>query len=117
MNRAFLVGNLTRDPELRKTQNEVSCCTFTLACNRRPKSNGEREADFINIVTWRGTADNCARYLQKGRRVAVSGTIQTRSYEKDGQKHFITEIVADEVEFLSSKEKEMTEVTDYDFPF
>ena len=104
MNRAFLVGNLTRDPELRKTQNDVSVCTFTIACNRRfTNANGQREADFLNIVVWRGQADNCYRYLKKGRRVAVSGSIQTRSYEgQDGNRRYVTEIVADEVEFLST---------------
>ena len=105
MNRAFLVGNLTRDPELRKTQNDVSVCTFTIACNRRfTNANGQREADFLNIVVWRGQADNCYRYLKKGRRVAVSGSIQTRSYEgQDGNRRYVTEIVADEVEFLSPR--------------
>ena len=118
MNRAFLVGNLTRDPELRKTHGDVSVCTFTIAVNRRPKSNGEREADFLNIVTWRGTADNCYRYLKKGRRVAVTGEIQTRSYEaNDGGKRYVTEIVAQEVEFLSTKEKDMKEVKDKDNPY
>ena len=104
MNRAFLVGNLTRDPELRKTQNDVSVCTFTIACNRRfTNANGQREADFLNIVVWRSQADNCYRYLKKGRRVAVSGSIQTRSYEgQDGNRRYVTEIVADEVEFLST---------------
>lgn len=103
MNRAFLVGNLTRDPELRKTQNDVSVCTFTIACNRRfTNANGQREADFLNIVVWRAQADNCYRYLKKGRRVAVVGSIQTRSYEgQDGNRRYVTEIVADEVEFLS----------------
>ena len=104
MNRAFLVGNLTRDPELRKTQSDVSVCTFTIACNRRfTNANGQREADFLNIVVWRGQADNCYRYLKKGSRVAVSGSIQTRNYEaQDGSKRYVTEIVADEVEFLTS---------------
>ena len=103
MNRAFLVGNLTRDPELRKTQSDVSVCTFTIACNRRfTNANGQREADFIPIVVWRGQADNCYRYLKKGRRVAVSGSIQVRNFDdKDGNRRYVTEVVADEVEFLS----------------
>ena len=86
MNRAFLVGNLTRDPELRKTQNDVSVCTFTIACNRRfSNASGQREADFIPIVVWRAQADNCYRILKKGRRVGVVGTIQTRTYDaQDG---------------------------------
>jgi single-strand DNA-binding protein len=105
------VGNLSRDPELRKTQTDVSVCTFTVACNRRfTNANGEREADFLPVVVWRGQADNCYRYLKKGNRVAVSGTIQTRSYEdKDGNRRYITEIVADEVEFLTAKKGEDSE--------
>jgi single-strand DNA-binding protein len=119
MNRAFLVGNLTKDPEFRKTENDVSVCTFTIACNRRPKPNGEREADFLNIVVWRGQADNCYRYLKKGRRVAVSGSIRTRSYDKNGERRYVTEIEADEVEFLSTKNEreDMTEVQTDDYPF
>ena len=101
MNIAVEIGNLTRDPELRKTQDGKSVCTFTLAVNRRSKKD---EADFLNIVTWNGLADNCHRYLSKGRKVAVAGHIETRSYEKDGRTHYITEIIADEVEFLGGKE-------------
>ena len=106
MNRAFLVGNLTRDPELRKTQNDVSVCTFTIAYNRRfTNASGQREADFIPIVVWRAQADNCYRFLKKGRRVGVVGTIQTRTYDaQDGSKRYVTEVVADEVEFLSPRD-------------
>ncbi len=105
MNKVFLVGNLTRDPELSTTPNGVSVCRFSIAVNRNyTNSNGEREVDFINIITWRGIADNCYKYLNKGNKVAVSGAIQTRSYEdKDGNKKYVTEVVADEVEFLSPK--------------
>lgn len=130
MNRAFLVGNLTRDPELRKTQTDVSVCTFSIACNRRfANANGQREADFLNIVVWRAQADNCYQYLRKGSRVAVAGSIQTRSYEaQDGSRRYVTEIVADEVEFLGNNaahaESEpaadydnMTPVVDDDLPF
>ena len=104
MNRAFIVGNLTRDPELRKTQNDISICNFTVACNRRfTNAQGQREADFLRIVVWRAQADNCYRYLKKGSRVAVIGSIQERSYDaQDGSKRYVTEIVADEVEFLGS---------------
>ena len=104
MNRAILVGNLTRDPELRATNGGVSVCTFTIAINRRfANANGEREADFIPIVVWRAQAENCARYLHKGSKVAVNGTIQTRSYDaQDGSKRYVTEVVADDVEFLTS---------------
>lgn len=106
MNRATLVGNLVRDPELRATASGISVCTFTIAVNRRvsrdAQAQGRQDADFIPIVTWRGLADNCAKYLAKGRKVAVAGSIQTRSYDaQDGTKRYITEIVADDVEFLT----------------
>lgn len=102
MNKVILVGNLTRDPELTQTPNGVSVCKFSIAVNRSfANANGEREADFLNIVTWRGLADNCAKFLTKGRKIAVSGSIQTRSYDdKDGNKRYATDIVADDVEFL-----------------
>ena len=105
MNRAILVGNLTRDPELRATTSGVAVCSFTIAINRRfANQNGEREADFIPIVVWRGQAESCGRYLHKGSKVAVCGTIQTRSYDaQDGGRRYVTEIVADEVEFLNTK--------------
>ena len=103
MNKAFLVGNLTRDPELRQTAGGVSVCTFTVAVNRRfANQQGVREADFIPIVTWRQLADLCGHYLSKGRKVSVVGSIQTRTYDaQDGSKRYATEVVADEVEFLS----------------
>ena len=103
MNKAILIGNLTRDPEVRTTGSGVSVCTFTIAVNRRfANQQGVREADFINIVAWRQTAELCGRYLAKGRKVAVVGSIQTRSYDaQDGSKRYVTEVVADEVEFIS----------------
>ena len=101
MNRATLIGNLTKDPDMRQTQSGVSVCTFTLAVQRRyADQNGEKQTDFFNIVVWRQQAENCARYLQKGSQCAVEGNIQNRTYEKDGEKRYITEIVADRVEFL-----------------
>lgn len=104
MNRAIIVGNLTKAPELRTTQSGVAVCTFTVAVNRRfANQDGEREADFIPVVVWRGTAENCAKHLDKGSKVAVCGALQTRSYEDGaGIKRYITEIVADEVQFLPS---------------
>ena len=104
MNKCILVGNLTRDPELTQTQSGISMCRFSIAVNRTyANANGEREADFINIVTWRGLADNCGKYLSKGRKVAICGQIQTRSYEdKEGNKRYSTEVVADDVEFINS---------------
>lgn len=102
MNRCVLIGRLTRDPELRSSTQGIPVCTFTLAVDRPVRnSDGNRQADFFNIVVWRQQADNCARFLQKGSQCAVNGTIQNRSYEKDGQTRYITEIIADRVEFLS----------------
>ena len=105
MNKVILIGNLARDPELITTNNGVSLCKFSLAVQRNfSASDGEREADFLSIIVWRGQAENCYKYLKKGSKAAVSGSIQTRSYEgTDGTKRYITEIVADNVEFLSSK--------------
>ncbi|HHY82223.1 MAG TPA: single-stranded DNA-binding protein [Clostridiales bacterium] len=102
LNKVILIGRLTRDPDYRSTPSNVSVCTFTLAVDRNfTNQQGEREADFIPIVTWRNLADTCHRYLSKGRLVAVSGRLQTRSYEgNDGQKRYVTEVVADEVRFL-----------------
>jgi len=104
MNKVFLVGNLTRDPETRTLGSGVTMCTFSIAVNRRfANANGTREADFLNIVTWRQLAETCSRYLAKGRKVSVIGSIQTRSYDaQDGSKRHVTEIVADEVEFLTA---------------
>ena len=105
MNKCILVGNLTRDPELSQTSSGISFCRFSIAVNRGyTNANGERETDFINIVTWRGLADNCGKYLTKGSKVGVSGSIQTRNYEdKDGNKRYATEVVADDVEFLTPR--------------
>ncbi len=102
MNKVILIGNLTRTPELRVTSTGVSVCNFTIAVNRRiPNAQGVREADFIPVVAWRQLAELCAKYLDKGRKCAVVGQIQNRSYETaDGQKRYVTEIFADEVEFL-----------------
>lgn len=99
MNQCFIVGRLVRSPENRQTPNGVSVTTFSVAVNRR---FNREQTDYLNIVTWRTLADNCARNLVKGQQVAIRGEIQTRSYDgKDGVKRYITEIVADEVEFLA----------------
>lgn len=104
MNKVVLVGRLTRDPELRYTGNNTPVASFTLAVNRPfTTQSGEREADFINIVVWRKQAENVKNYLTQGSQAAVEGRIQTRSYDgEDGKKRYITEVVADNVEFLSS---------------
>ena len=102
MNKSFLVGNLTRDPEVTTTGTGITVCKFGIAVNRNfVNAAGEREADFFNIVAWRGLGDNCGKYLTKGSKVAISGSIRTRTYEKEGQKHYVTEIEADDVEFLT----------------
>ena len=102
MNKGILVGRLTADPELQTTNSGVDVCRFSLAINRPFKSqDGETQTDFLNIVVWRAAAQNCARFLRKGSQCAVIGTIQTRSYEdNNGVKRYVTEIVADNVEFL-----------------
>ena len=105
MNKVYLIGNLTRDPEMRSTSAGIPVCNFSIAVNRRFKNaqTGQQETDFFNIVAWRQLAELCGRYLAKGRKVAVFGSIQTRSYEaQDGSKRTAFDIVADEVEFLSS---------------
>ena len=105
MNKCILIGNLTKDPEITTTSNGVSVCRFTLAVTRRfANSEGERDTDFINIVAWRALADNCHKFIKKGSKVAVVGNIQSRSYDAtDGTKRYVTEIVAEEVEFLNTR--------------
>lgn len=101
INKVVLVGRLTKNPEYRTTPNGISVSTFTLAINRTfTNSNGEREADFINIVTFKNQADNVNNYLSKGSLVGVEGRIQTRNYENnEGQRIYVTEVVAERVHF------------------
>lgn len=108
MNKAILIGNLTKDPDSRMTANGIAVCTFSIAINRKfTNQSGERQADFIPIVCWRGLAENCSKYLHRGSKVAVSGAIQTRTYEaQDGSKRYVTEVVADEVQFLDRVNQE-----------
>ena len=103
MNKLFLIGNLTRDPEMSETATGVAFCRLGIAVNRPYQgSDGERATDFFNVTVWRGQAENCARYLKKGSKVAIVGSLQNRSYEdKDGNKRQVTDIIANEVEFLS----------------
>ena len=105
MNKCILIGNLTKDPEITTTSQGVSVCRFTLAVTRRfANSEGERDTDFISIVAWRALADNCHKFIKKGSKVAVVGNIQSRSYDAtDGTKRYVTEIVAEEVEFLNTR--------------
>ena len=105
INNAVLVGRLTKDIELKKTPNNVSTCTFTLACNRRfTNSEGQQTADFINCVAWRQSADFLSQYANKGSIVGVEGRIQTRNYDDNkGNKVYVTEIIAERVQLLSNK--------------
>ena len=105
MNKVILIGNLTRDPELSETSSGIAVCRFSIAVSRDyTTSDGNRETDFFNITVWRGRAENCGKYLKKGNKVAVVGTLQNRSYEdKDGIKRNVTDIVASDVEFLTPK--------------
>jgi len=113
MNKVILIGRLTKDPELRQIPTGASCTTFTVAINRTYASrDGERAADFIPVITWNKSAENCAKYLTKGSQVGVSGRLQTRSYTaNDGSRRIITEVVADEVEFLTPKSERMSQQT------
>lgn len=105
INRWVGVGRLTKDPELKYTQSGIAVCRFTLAVNRTfTNQAGEREADFINCVTWRKQAENTANFLKKGSLTGIEGRIQTSNFEgKDGNRVFITEVVADSVQFLEPK--------------
>ena len=137
MNKVILIGNLAADPESRTTQSGVAQCTLRLAVTRRfaDKQTGQRESDFFNVICWRQTAEFASKYLTKGRKVAVEGTLQTHSYDaQDGSKRYVTEVIADSVEFCDSKPEGaksgaetagnrsaegygMTEVDDEELPF
>jgi single-strand DNA-binding protein len=105
MNKVILIGNLTRDPELQQTGTGVYYCRFDIAVSRNyTGADGNRESDFFKIIAWRGLAETCGKYLAKGRKVGICGSIQNRSYDdKDGIKRYVTEIVAEDVEFLTPK--------------
>lgn len=130
----MITGNIARDPEARTTQSGISTSTFTVAVQRRFKNaDGKHDADFLTVVAWRQTADFCNKYLSKGRKVAVTGSVQTRSYTaQDGSKRYVTEIIADHVETLDKREdkpkdehpaqeqpdpSQFTEVDDSELPF
>lgn len=106
MNKAILIGRLTRDPELRYTSSNRAVCQFTVAIDRpfTNQASGQREADFINVVAWDKTGENVGKYMAKGRLIAVEGRIQTRNYENnEGRKVYVTEVVANNVQFLESR--------------
>ncbi len=139
MNRVVLIGRLTKDPELKFTPGAgKAVTTFTLAVDRRFSTNGQKEADFIPVVVWGKQAESTANYMSKGKLMGVGGRIQTRSYEaKDGTRRYVTEVIADEVQFLewgnsnnrtetpfdnsgfnqSEHEEEITPIDDGDIPF
>ena len=106
MNRVILIGNLCADPKMRQTDSGISCCNFTVAIQRKfANANGQREADFLNCVAWRGTADFIGKYFSKGMRIALEGSVQTRSSQaQDGSKRYVTEILVDSAEFASTRE-------------
>lgn len=105
MNKCELIGRLTKDPELKLTSNQTAYCNFTIAVDRRFKdANGQRQADFINCVAWKQTATFIQKYFHKGNRIGIVGSIQTRQYEdQQGVKHFVTEVIVDEAEFVESQ--------------
>ena len=105
MNKVILVGRLTKDPELRATTSGIPVCSFTVACDRRYVKQGEeRKADFINCIAWRQTGESISKYFAKGHRIALEGSIQTRSWtDNDGKNRYATEVVVDQWEFAQSK--------------
>lgn len=121
INRVILVGRLTKDPELRKTQSGLSTVSFILAVNRNIKKEGQQEADFVNCVAWRQTADFMVNYIKKGALIGVEGRIQTRNYEDNtGKRIYITEVVCDNVQSLESRREapktEVKPITQYEPP-
>ena len=126
MNKVILIGNLTRAPEMSTTTSGKNVARFTLAVTRNySNADGEKEVDFINIVTWGNIAENCGKYLDKGRKVAIVGEVRNRSYNaQDGSKRYVTEVLANEVEFIGYKqgkedeeEATLTPIDDNDLPF
>lgn len=114
MNKVVLIGNLTREPESSTTASGIQLCRFSIAVSRRFRNaEGENDVDFFNIIAWRGLAETCGKYLHKGSKVAVIGALQNRSYDaEDGSKRYYTEIVAEEVEFLTPKNAADGDVVD-----
>lgn len=102
-NKVILGGRLTAEPELKTTQSGISVVSFSIAVNRKAKQGEEQKADFFNVTAWRQTAEHISRYFHKGSSICIVGSLQTSSWEKDGQKHYRTDIIADEVFFVDSK--------------
>lgn len=117
MNKIFLTGRLTKDPEVKYTPGGKAVATFTIAVDRpftsaAAKEKGEKEADFIPVVVWGNTAEFCGNYLNKGSKILVEGRLQLRSYEKDGAKKIVTEVIGERVESLTTKPKPVDEKTE-----
>lgn len=106
MNSLHIIGNLTKDPELRTTPSGLSVCSFTVAVNRRKKDGNQPEADFFNVTAWRERGETCAKYLSKGRKVSVVGPVSVRTWESNGKHGASLEVTADDVEFISPKGEE-----------
>ncbi|MCR1809321.1 single-stranded DNA-binding protein [Haploplasma modicum] len=130
INNVVLVGRLTKDPELMKTQSNISYVRFTLAVNRSfADQSGERQADFINCIAWRNQAENLARFMKQGSQIGLQGRIQTGSYETDQGTRYTTDVVADSIQFLESRTQKSNDnndefsnlsgsiITDNDLPF
>jgi len=118
MNRVFLIGRLSRDPELRHTTSGTAVCQINVAVSRRTAAGRDPETDFINVVVWDKQAENVSKYLAKGRQVAVEGRIQTRSYDNnEGKKTYVTEVVANSVEFLGTVGDNNKQQTTEENPF
>lgn len=112
MNKCFIVGNLTRDPDTRITQAGIKVCSFSVAVNRRRAAGQEPQADFFRVTAWRGLAENCQKFLAKGRKVCVVGSISVSTYQgNDGVTRANLEITADDVEFLTPKGEQPQENT------
>ena len=115
MNKLTIIGNLTRDPEMRSTQEGISVCSFTVAVNRRNKREGQPEADYFRVSAWRQLGENCGKYLAKGRKVCVIGPVSVRTYQaSDGTTKASLEVTADDVEFLSPKGEQTDPQTGYE---
>lgn len=121
MNKVIIVGRITKDPEAKTTTNQAQVCSFTVAVDRKFKDkDGNRQADFINCVAWQKTAAFIQKYFKKGSRIGLTGSLQVRSYDKDGQKVYITEVVVEEAEFVESSKEEAQggkPASDGDLPF
>lgn len=117
MNKTILIGRLTKDPELKRTPNNLAVVQFTVAVSRKYKSaSGEYETDFINCVAWRAQAENLAKYMRRGSLIGIEGQIQTRNYEdNNGVRRYVTEVLAESISFLESKSTSSANTTNTGF--